>query len=236
MTGSERRAHRRQVNGLWAWTPEDPDWVVALAKRYGYEYIVAHDGDDARLKRFRALTRSAGLRLAVSRYIGRPHPDPQADADECAHAFRVAQADHVIVNAEREYEHATSPVSAGFVRAFRRQLSHADAWLSSYGLLTRFHGGLARRPWLEGGFGGMPQAYEGMNPALTPSACLRDWKAGGWPQSRLRITLQAFAEPHRVRPSRLRDSLREIPGVRCNAFRAGTALQAELDAMAEASL
>ena len=60
------------------------------------------------------------MRLGVHGHIGRPHPQPKAEAQTVSDAIQRAQADFVIVDAEDEYESAPAGTSKRFVEAYRR--------------------------------------------------------------------------------------------------------------------
>ena len=180
----------------------------------------------------RRATRERGLRLGVHGYVGRPEPAPERDANEISRAIAVADADFAIVNAEIEYEEAPGPVSKRFVNAYRDLRPRFRTYFSSFGR-PRFHAGLDWAAWADGGFRGMPQAYENLNSSLlTPKQCVDDY-ARFFPRESMRPTLGCFAENGHGRLSlaRLVASVREVPALTFNVYRHGTVTNAELEAL-----
>lgn len=149
-----------------------------------------------------------------------------------AKAIDLAGADFAIVNAEIQYERAAGPVSERFVREYRRLKPEFPSFFSSFGRPT-FHASLDWAAWAEGGFRGMPQAYENLNAEqLRPAQCVDDW-ARFFPRKGVRPTLGCFAERGRshLPVPRLVQSVRDVPGLRFNVFRHGTVTDAELEAL-----
>jgi hypothetical protein len=112
------------VTGLWVYqtlsaSPPDPDAVAARAKRHGLQWLAAQATAGATLlnpdwiRAMRTATRRRDMRLGVHGYIGKPSPQPDAEADAMTRAIELSKADFAIVNAEIEYER--SPKS-GLVR------------------------------------------------------------------------------------------------------------------------
>jgi hypothetical protein len=231
-----------RVTGLWVYQTlgrrPKPSTVAAKAQRHGLRWLSAQaiEGDEVLdlgwLRRMRRATRECGLRLAVHGFIGRPRPRPVAEARAMARAIDVADADFAIVNAEIQYERAAGPVSRRFVREYRRLKPEFPSFFSSFGR-PAFHESLDWAAWANGGFRGMPQAYENLNAELlTPSLCVDDW-ARFFPRNGLRPTLGCFSEhghPHLPIP-RLVQSVRNVRGLRFNIYRHGTVTTAELDAL-----
>lgn len=231
-----------RVTGLWVYQtlgePPDPDAVAASAQRHGIKWLTAQATEGAELldttwlRGMRRATSERGLRLGVHGFVGRPRPRPPEEARAFARAIDVARADFAIVNAEIQYEHAAGPVSATFVREYRRLKPDFRSYFSSFGR-PEFHATLDWAAWAEGGFHGMPQAYENLNgQQLKPVDCVRDW-ARFFPRRAQRPTLGCFSEhgkPHLPVP-RLVQSVRDVPGLRFNVFRHGTVTRAELEAL-----
>jgi hypothetical protein len=233
-----------RVTGLWVYqtlteSPPDPDAVAARAKRHGLRWLTAQAfrGVDVLdlgwIQAMRCATRAHDMRLGVHGYIGRPSPQPDAEADAMARAIDIAEADFAIVNAEIEYELSANPDSRAFVDAYRRLQPDVVSYFSSFGR-PEFHAGLNWAVWAEA-FRGMPQAYENLNAReLKPVQCVADW-ARFFDRDSLRPTLGCFAERgHDHLPvTRLVESVQEVPGLRFNIFRHGTVTDAELTALAE---
>jgi hypothetical protein len=233
-----------RVTGLWVYQTigrkPDPDAVVAAAHRDGFRWLTAQatEGetvlDREWLRGLRRATKERGMRLGVHGFVGRPRPKPVAEAKAMAKAIDIAEADFAIVNAEIQYEQADRPVSKQFVREYRRLEPTFRSYFSSFGR-PEFHASLDWGAWADGEFRGMPQAYENLNAdKLKPSQCVKDWSRF-FPRDGLRPTLGCFAEsgrPH-LPIARLVESVREVPGLRFNVFRHGTATRAELNALSE---
>jgi hypothetical protein len=231
-----------RVTGLWVYQTlgrrPEPATVATKAQRHGLKWLSAQaiESDEVLdpdwLRAMRRATRERGLRFAVHGFIGRPRPKPAAEARAMAKAIDLADADFAIVNAEIQYERATGPVSKRFVREYRRLKPEFPSYFSSFGR-PKFHAALDWAAWAEGGFRGMPQAYENLNlDELKPRQCVNDW-ARFFKRRDLRPTLGCFAErthPHLPIP-RLVESAREVRGLRFNIFRHGTVTTAELDAL-----
>ena len=232
-----------RVTGLWVYQSlgdrPDPDDVAARAQRHGLRWLTAealvngkvHDADW--LREMRRATRERGLRLGVHGYVGRPEPAPAADAQQISRAIAVADADFAIVNAEIEYEKAAGPVSKQFVDAYRRLRPRFRSYFSSFGRPS-FHASLNWQAWADGGFRGMPQAYENLNAqALKPRLCVDDY-ARFFPRDTMRPTLGCFEEhgQQRLSVTRLAASVRDVPDLRFNVYRHGTVTEAELEALA----
>jgi hypothetical protein len=231
-----------RVTGLWVYQRlgdrPDPEAVAARARARGLRWLTAEAiaGDEVLdrgwLRAMRRATAKRDLRLGVHGYVGRPSPNPAAEARAMVKAIDVAEADFAIVNAEIEYERAEGPVSKKFVREYRRLKPNFRSYFSSFGR-PEFHAGLDWAAWAAADFQGMPQAYENLNARLLkPAQCVDDW-ARFFPRDSLRPTLGCFAEhgrPH-LAVARLVQSVREVPGLRFNVFRHGTVTNAELDAL-----
>jgi hypothetical protein len=234
-----------RVTGLWVYQTlghrPDPDVVVARAKRHGVKWLSAQaiEGDEVLdrdwLRGMRRATREAGMRLAVHGFVGRPHPQPAAEAKAMATVIDVADADFAIVNAEIQYEQAR-PASHQFVAAYRLLKPQFPSYFSSFGRPS-FHSSLDWSAWSSGEFRGMPQAYENLNAAkLKPTQCIDDW-ARFFKRSEIRPTLGCFSEhdqPH-LPIARLVQSVRDVRGLRFNVYRHGTVTDAELQALAAIS-
>jgi SAM-dependent methyltransferase len=232
-----------RVTGLWVYQTldprlPDPDTVARHAHRHGLRWVTAQavEGDEVLdrdwLRRMRRATRERGMRLGVHGFIGRPRPRPHAEAKAMATAVAVADADFAIVNAEIQYERSPGPDSRRFVEAFRARKPELVAYFSSFGR-PQFHAGLDWKAWADGEFIGMPQAYENLNPTLLkPSQCVDDW-ARFFARDELRPTLGCFSESGHghLTMSRLAQSVRDVPRLRFNVYRHGTATDAELDAL-----
>jgi hypothetical protein len=234
-----------RVTGLWVYqtlgaSPPDPDAVATRAKRHGLRWLTAQaiaGGevlDPDWIRAMRRATRDRDMRLGVHGYIGRPTPQPDAEADAMARAIDLAEADFAIVNAEIEYERSANPDSRVFVDAYRRLQPDFVSYFSSFGR-PQFHAGLNWAAWADGAFRGMPQAYENLNAReLKPAQCVADW-ARFFDRSALRPTLGCFAEHgHGHLPvPRLVASVRDVPSLSFNIFRHGTVTDAELTALAK---
>jgi hypothetical protein len=234
-----------RVTGLWVYqssvvsAPPDPVAVARLAASHGLTWVTAEAFASTEvlgvdwLVRMRRATSEHGLRLGVHGYIGNPEPRPEEEAQAVSDAIDRARADFVIVDAEDEYEKAPAGTSKRFVSAFRRLKPTFQSYFSSFGRPS-LHGGLDWKAWADGGFAGMPQAYENLNPtALRPSTCVDDW-ARFFPRRDLRPTLGCFSEAgHGHLPTdQLLESVREVPGLRFNVYRHGTVTDDELGALA----
>jgi hypothetical protein len=231
-----------RVTGLWVYQTlgrrPRPVTVATKAQRHGLKWLSAQaiEGDDVLdpdwLRAMRRATTERGLRLAVHGFIGRPRPKPVAEARAMAKAIDLADADFAIVNAEIQYERAAGPVSQRFVHEYRRLKPEFPSFFSSFGRPT-FHASLDWAAWADGGFRGMPQAYENLNAELLkPKHCVEDW-ARFFSRKGLRPTLGCFSEhgkPHLPIP-RLAQSVRDVPGLRFNVFRHGTVTDGELEAL-----
>lgn len=231
-----------RVTGLWVYQTlgprPDPETVAERAKRHGMKWVTAQavEGDRVLdrdwLRGLRLQTRERGLRLGVHGFIGRPHPKPAAEAKAMATAIDVAGADFAIVNAEIQYELSPGRDSQKFVEEYRRRKPGFLSYFSSFGR-PRFHASLDWAAWSDGGFLGMPQAYENLNAAaLKPTQCVDDW-ARFFERKDLRPTLGCFAEHAKPRLpiARLLQSVRDLPGLKFNVFRHGTVTQVELEAL-----
>jgi hypothetical protein len=230
-----------RVTGMWVYqslgSPPDPDEVAGRAARHGMRWITAEalvGGEVARedwLRGMRRATRERGLHLGVHGYIGRPEPAPQHDAKAIARAIAVSGADFAIVNAEIEYERSGGGASKRFVKAYRELRPHFRTYLSSFGRPS-FHAGLDWAAWADGGFCGMPQAYENLNPVLEPKLCVDDY-ARFFPRESMRPTLGCFGENGHghLAPARLIASVREVPSLKFNVYRHGTVTNGELEAL-----
>ena len=231
-----------RVTGLWVYQTlgrrPKPVTVATKAQRHGLKWLSAQaiESDEVLdpdwLRAMRRATMERGLRLAVHGFIGRPRPKPVAEARAMAKAIDVAGADFAIVNAEIQYERAAGPVSKRFVREYRRLKPEFPSFFSSFGRPT-FHASLDWAAWADGGFRGMPQAYENLNAEqLRPAQCVDDW-ARFFPRKGLRPTLGCFAEGGRshLPVPRLVQSVRDVPGLRFNVFRHGTVTDGELQAL-----
>lgn len=231
-----------RVTGLWVYqalgTRPDPEAVAAHAKRHGLRWITAQatEGDDVLdrewLRGMRKATAKRDLRLGVHGFVGRPHPQPVAEARAMVKAIEVADADFAIVNAEIQYERSSRPDSKTFVREYRRLKPDFPSYFSSFGR-PKLHASLDFAAWAKGDFDGMPQAYENLNAReLKPAQCVEDW-ARFFPKAGLRPTLGCFEENGKpnLPVARLVRSVREVPGLKFNVFRHGTVKQAELDAL-----
>jgi hypothetical protein len=233
-----------RMTGLWVYQtldagPPDPRAVLRRAKRHGHRWVtaqaIARDEllDVEWLEAMRRAATAQGLRLAVHGYVGRPMPRPRVEAALMAKAIDVAQADFAIVNAEIEYERSAAPDSQTFVSAYRRLKPRFPSFLSSFGRPS-FHADLDWQAWADGGFRGMPQAYENLNAAeLTPAQCVRDW-ARFFARDKIHVTLGCFSEAgHGHLPlARLLQSVRDVPRLPFNVYRHGTVTTAELEALA----
>lgn len=231
-----------RVTGLWVYQTlgprPDPDRVAARAKRHHLRWLSAQavEGDEVLdrdwLRAMRRATAERGLRLGVHGFVGRPRPRPVAEAEAMAKAIEIADADFAIVNAEIQYEQSPNPDSRDFVMAYRRAMPDFPTYFSSFGR-PKFHPSLNWAAWADGGFRGMPQAYENLNAALLkPTDCVQDW-ARFFDRDDLRPTLGCFAEnDHDHLPvPRLVQSVRDVRGLRMNIFRHGTVTNAELEAL-----
>ena len=234
------------VTGLWVYqspdvvsVPPDPDSVVARAARFGLRWVTVQAFADVKLldtdwlAAMRRATTAHGMRLGVHGRIGRPHPQPKAEAETVSDAIQRARADFVIVDAEDEYESAAAGTSKRFVQAYRRLRPRFQSYFSSFGRPS-LHAGLDWKAWADASFAGMPQAYENLNPTkLRPSACVEDW-ARMFPRRDMRPTLGCFSEHgHDHLPTtRLVASVREVRDLRFNVYRHGTVTDAELAALA----
>jgi hypothetical protein len=232
-----------KVNGLWVYQTldsgkPDPDAVARHAKRHGLRWLSAQavEGDAVLgsdwLREMRRATRERGLRLGVHGYIGRPQPRPVAEAKAFAKAIDVADADFAIVDAEIQYEVSPEPDSRRFVDAYRARKPHLRTYFSSFGR-PQFHAGLDWKAWADGGFLGMPQAYENLNASLLkPSQCVDDW-ARFFDRKDLQPTLGCFSENGHghLGMARLVQSVRDVPRLHFNVYRHGTATDAEIDAL-----
>jgi hypothetical protein len=231
-----------RVTGLWVYqtlgTKPKPATVAAAAQRHGIRWLTvqAIEGRDVLdrewLRGMRRATRERGLRLGVHGFVGRPSPTPVAEARTMVEAIDIAEADFAIVNAEIQYEQAAGPVSKQFVREYRRLKPDFRSYFSSFGR-PEFHPSLDWAAWADGGFRGMPQAYENLNAReLRPADCVKDW-ARFFPRRTLRPTLGCFAEGghgHLAIP-RLVQSVRDVPGLSFNIYRHGTVTRGELEAL-----
>lgn len=231
-----------RVTGLWVYQAlgrkPAPESVAARAARHGFRWLSAQATEGSELldrqwlRDMRHATAARGLRLGVHGFVGRPSPKPAAEAKALARAADVADADFVIVNAEIQYEQSPNPDSARFVDAYRALKPDLLSFFSSFGRPS-FHAGLDWQAWADGGFRGMPQAYENLNAAeLKPTQCVEDW-ARFFRRRQLEPTLGCFAEhgrPH-LPVSRLVASVEELPRLRFNVFRHGTVTKAELAAL-----
>ena len=231
-----------RVTGMWIYQSlgerPDPDEVAGRAARHGLRWLTAEALIDGKvsgeewLRQMGRATRERGLRLGVHGYVGRPRPKPAADASAISRAIEIADADFAIVNAEKEYEAASEPVSQQFVDAYRRLRPHFRTYFSSFGRPS-FHSGIDWAAWAEAGFRGMPQAYENLNrQLLKPRDCVADY-ARFFPRDTMRPTLGCFAEHGQghLAPGRLKASVDEVPGLTFNVYRHGTVTNAELEAL-----
>jgi hypothetical protein len=231
-----------RITGMWVYQsldgPPDPDEVVGRAARHGMRWVTAEAlvaGEVARrdwLRGMRRATRERGLKLGVHGFVGRPVVAPERDAKEMSRAITVADADFAIVNAEIQYEQAPAGTSKRFVRTYRELRPRFATYLSSFGRPS-FHSGLHWAAWAQGGFRGMPQAYENLNASLlSPKQCVADY-ARFFPRESMRVTLGCFGENGNghLPPSRLVASVREVPGLSFNVYRHGTVTNAELEAL-----
>jgi hypothetical protein len=231
-----------RVTGLWVYQTlgkrPDPDAVAASAQRHGIQWITAQaiEGDDMLdrdwLRGMRKATAKRGMRLGVHGFVGRPRPQPIAEARAMVKAIDNADADFAIVNAEIQYEKSPRPDSKTFVREYRRLKPEFPSYFSSFGR-PKFHPSLDFAAWANGDFDGMPQAYENLNAqALKPADCVKDW-ARFFPRGGLRPTLGCFAENGKgpLPVTRLVRSVQDVPGLRFNVFRHGTVKKAELEAL-----
>jgi hypothetical protein len=162
-----------------------------------------------------------------------PQPRPEAEAEAVSDAIRRARADFAIVDAENEYEDAPPGTSKRFVVRYRQLRPQFRSYFSSFGRPS-LHGGLDWKAWADAGFAGMPQAYQNLNPAfLRPSSCVDDW-AQFFVRGDLRPTLGCFSEGAHghLTTAQLVASVREVPSLRFNVYRHGTATDAELTALA----
>jgi hypothetical protein len=233
-----------RVTGLWVYQTlgprPDPKAVAAQAQKHGIEWLTAQaiEGDTVLdrewLRGMRRATSERNMRLAVHGFVGRPRPKPAAEAKALARAIDLAEADFAIVNAEIQYEQAAGPVSQQFVDAYRRLKPDFPTYFSSFGR-PQFHAGLDWAAWANGGFRGMPQAYENLNAEhLKPTQCVVDW-ARFFKRKELEVTLGCFAEhgrPHLPIP-RLVESVKEVRRLPFNIFRHGTVTAAELAALSK---
>ena len=231
-----------RVTGLWVYQTlgrrPDPEMIAAKAARSGIRWLTAQatEGetvlDPDWLRGMRRATKKLGLSLAVHGFVGRPRPKPVAEARAMARAVDIAEADFAIVNAEIQYEKSTAPDSRRFVDEYRRLKPDFPTYFSSFGR-PEFHPSLNWAAWANGGFRGMPQAYENLNAEkLKPAQCILDW-ARFFERSEIRPTLGCFAErgrPHVPLP-RLVQSVKDVPGLRFNVYRHGTVTAAELEAL-----
>jgi hypothetical protein len=236
-----------RIGGLWVYhelggSAPRPDDVAERAHRHGIRWLSAQaidlqDGtqivDAAWLKAMRHATRVRGMRMGVHGYFGRPHPRPAAEATAFHHAIEIADADFAIVDAEIEYEHSATPDSKTFVHTYRRLRPDLTTYFSSFGR-PQFHSGLGWQAWADGGFLGMPQAYENLNASqLKPAQCVADW-ARFFDNASIRPTLGCFSEPGHpaLSLSRLIASVHEVKDLGFNIYRHGTVTDAELKALA----
>jgi hypothetical protein len=231
-----------RVTGLWVYQTlgqkPNPETVAERAKRHGITWLTAQaiEGDVVLdrewLRGLRRATKQRGMRLGVHGYIGRPHPKPAAEAKAMAKAIDVAEADFAIVNAEIQYERSPGPDSKKFVDAYRTLKPEFASYFSSFGR-PEFHPSLDWAVWADGGFRGMPQAYENLNAGkLKPAQCVNDW-ARFFERRDIQPTVGCFAErgrPHLLIP-RLVQSVREVPGLTFNVYRHGTVTGPELAAL-----
>lgn len=238
----KRRGTMSRVTGLWIYQTlgERPDAedAVARAHDHGFQWITAQaiEGhgllDRDWVRGMRKATKKRHMRLGVHGFVGRPSPQPIAEARAMVKAIEIADADFAIVNAEIQYEHSPDPDSKRFVNEYRRLKPDFPSYFSSFGR-PKFHSSLDYGAWASADFQGMPQAYESLNPTLLkPTQCVEDW-ARFFPKHGLRPTLSCFAEAGKPRlpVSRLVKSVREVPGLRFNVYRHGTVSNAELKAL-----
>jgi hypothetical protein len=232
------------VTGLWVYQTlgdkPDPEVVAAAAERRGLRWITAQATerdqllDRAWLEAMRKATKRHGIKLGVHGFVGRPTPKPVAEARTMAKAIDVAKADFAIVNAEIHYERSPNPDSKTFVKEYRRLKPRFRTFFSSFGR-PEFHPDLDWQAWADGGFLGMPQAYENLNSeALKPTLCVKDY-ARFFPRRSMQVTLGCFAEngKNHLPVPRLVQSVRDVPGsLTFNVFRHGTVTNAEMKALA----
>jgi hypothetical protein len=231
-----------RVTGLWVYQrfgKTDPEAVAERAQIHGLRWLTAEaiDGvnvlDHAWLRAMRRATKKRGMRLGVHGLIGRVTPHPTEEAKAMARAIEVAEADFAIVNAEDGYRDSPNPDSRAFVDAYRDRKPDFLSYFSSYGR-PDIHRRLDWAAWANGGFRGMPQAYENLNATkLKPRDCVDAW-AQFFDRSDLRPTLGCFRDGNdpRLPIPRLVQSVREVPGLSFNIYRHGTVTPAELQALA----
>jgi hypothetical protein len=232
-----------RTTGLWVYQTlgqrPDPDAVARQAQQHGLQWLTAQATasdkvlDHDWLRGMRRATKQRGMRLGVHGYVGRPHPRPVAEANAMADAIDLADADFAIVDAEIEYEQSATPDSRSFVAAYRHRKPGFVTYFSSFGR-PQFHSSLDWAAWADGGFLGMPQAYENLNPGkLKPALCIDDW-ARFFDRDGIRPTLGCFSENSKPRlpTQRLAQSVREVHGLAFNVYRHGTVTTAELEALA----
>jgi hypothetical protein len=230
-----------RVTGLWVYQTSarrpNPEAVAARAQRHGIKWLTvqAIEGEkvlDADwLRAMRRATKAREMRLGVHGFIGRPRPNPAAEARAMASAIELAKADFAIVNAEIQYEQ-TPRASQAFVLAYRHLKPEFPSYLSSFGR-PKFHSSLDWAAWADAGFRGMPQAYENLNAEkLKPIQCVNDWSRF-FERRALRPTLGCFSEHgHSHLPTqRLAQSVREVTRLPFNVYRHGTVTDAELRAL-----
>jgi hypothetical protein len=231
-----------RITGLWVYqtlgSRPDPDAVATRAKEHGLQWLTAQATAGANvldhdwLRAMRRATTRLGMRLGVHGYVGRPHPKPVAEAKAMADAIDVADADFAIVDAEIEYEQSAAPDSRSFVTAYRHRKPDFVTYFSSFGR-PELHSSLDWAAWADGGFLGMPQAYENLNAGkLKPAQCIDDW-ARFFDRDAIRPTLGCFKEHGKPRlpVQRLAQSVREVSGLAFNVYRHGTVTTAELNAL-----
>ena len=232
-----------KVTGMWVYQAlgarPDPDVVTARAATHHMTWLTVQAVKDRDvlgrdwLKAMRKAATERGLRLGVHGYVGKDGPRPKTEAEAFARAIEIADADFAIVNAEIEYEESSAPDSKAFVKRYRQLVPGLKSYFSSFGRPSK-HPGLDWQAWADGGFDGMPQAYENLNDdALRPTQCVADY-ARFFDRDGLRPTLGCFsANGHGHLPiARLVESVEEVPGLKFNVFRHGTVTSAELNALA----
>ncbi|MBX7101494.1 MAG: hypothetical protein K1X89_27515 [Myxococcaceae bacterium] len=135
--------------------------------------------------------RAAGFKVG---FWGVSTTEPERDAREAAQLTAKYHGDFYIADCEGSFQDGEGDVgrNARFVNAFQDEaqkqgIGDLPRALSSMGRVA-----LDMKPWINGGWDAMPQAYWNSYEHYQPSKCVQFYEDWGWPKDRIHPTIATY--------------------------------------------